>query len=89
MKPLAIVFDIDDTLLIPSDAPYKEHTVMPNEPIIKLLNLLHRTFAKAPTVILLTGRHERLRKITQEECIANSIFYDRLIMNQTDNPIQP
>lgn len=88
-KPNAIIFDIDDTLLIPSDKPYKEHTVKANEPLVKLLNSLHRTFAKAPTVILLTGRHERLRKITEEECIENNIFYERLVMNSTDNPIQP
>jgi len=88
IKPKAIIFDIDHTLLFPSDKPYKEHTVEGNTPLIALVSSLWRNTWNPTEVILLTGRHERLRKITEQECIANNIFYDELIMNSTNNPIQ-
>ena len=54
IKEKAVIFDIDDTLLIPSAAPHKKnHIVEPNNKLIELLMSLWRN-RTCPKVIIVT-----------------------------------
>jgi len=62
--PKAIIFDIDFTLLKPSDKPYKDHTV---EPIQKNIDMLNKMHEKGFKILIVTGRHTDLHDMTVKE----------------------
>lgn len=76
--PKAVIFDIDFTLLKPSDKPFKDHTVEPIQKNIDMLNMMHE---KGFKILIVTGRHNDLHDITTKELHDAGIKYDRLIMN--------
>jgi uncharacterized HAD superfamily protein len=79
-RPKTIICDIDGTLILHSN-PYN---IAKNESTPILLegtkDKLMEWEKKGYNLILLTGRKESLRKITEDQLSSSGIFYDQLIM---------
>ena len=77
-KPKTIICDIDGVLL--------EHLNLgvscqvSAEPLEGTLEKINEWDAKGYNIILITGRRESYRKITEEQLTSYGIFYDQLIM---------
>ena len=77
-KPKTIICDIDGVLL--------EHLNLGvscqvnAEPLEGTLEKVNEWDAKGYNIILITGRRESFRKVTEEQLKAYGLFYDQLIM---------
>lgn len=81
-KPDAIIFDCDGTLLDCDLPPWQPQAkITPRVNTISLLRLLWRQSPRHPKIIILTGRPERIRKLTETQLLNNGIFCDELLMN--------
>ena len=78
-RPKTIICDIDETILKHSGSLKNIHASTP-----KVLENVLDTFVewdnKGYNIILITGRRESLRKITEEHLAKCGIFYDQLVM---------
>lgn len=74
-RPKTIICDIDGTLI--------EHKCDINKPIILkgVLEKLKEWDKKDYNIILLTGRRESVRKLTEDSLRSLGIYYDKLIMD--------
>lgn len=81
--PKAVICDIDKTLaLLNGRDPYDASTCMedtPNEPVVLITRLCYRHGLQ---VILVTGREEQYREMTQAWLFQHLIPYDALFMKQ-------
>lgn len=81
-RPKTIICDIDGTLIKHhgnlSQQLLKEPELLPGT-----LEKLNEWDRKGYQIILLTGRKESMRKITEEYLSKMGIFYDKLIMGVT------
>jgi phosphoglycolate phosphatase-like HAD superfamily hydrolase len=78
MRPKTIILDIDGTLIKhygTSQTSVGEPKILPG--VIKKLN---EWDIKGYNIILMTGRRESLRQLTEEQLLKVGIFYDQLIM---------
>lgn len=79
-RPKTIICDIDGTLVkhgIPSTVATPKHKM---ELLPGTLAKLEEWEAKGYRIILLTGRKESMRKVTEKQLRDVGIFYDQLIM---------
>jgi uncharacterized HAD superfamily protein len=80
VRPKTIICDIDGTLIVhtnPSSvARNKSQTVL----LDGTEDVLRDWDRKGYNIILLTGRKESLRKVTEEQLAKAGIFYDQLVM---------
>ena len=79
-KPKTIICDIDGTLIIhtnPCNIAKNQNTAILLEGTEEKLKEWDK---KGYNIILLTGRKESLRKVTEEQLSNVGIFYDQLIM---------
>ena len=86
LRPKTIICDIDGTLVY----HYNPHAV--SKPTYKM-ELLEGTIEKllewerkGYNIILLTGRKESMRKVTEQQLSSVGIFYDQLIMGVGGGP---
>lgn len=80
IRPKTIICDIDGTLVkhgTPSAVATPKHKM---EILPGTLTKLEEWEAKGCRIILLTGRKESMRKITEKQLRDVGIFYDQLIM---------
>jgi len=79
MRPKTIICDIDGTLILHNHGPT---TMMKERPeLIKgTLQKLEEWDSKSYKIILLTGRKESMRKMTEKTLQSIGIIYDKLIM---------
>ena len=77
-KPKKIICDIDCVLLkhLNRGVSYQVST----EPLEGTLKKINEWDAKGYNIILITGRRESYRKVTEEQLKSYGIFYDQLIM---------
>ena len=77
-KPKTIICDIDGVLLkhLNRGVSYQVTT----EPLEGTLKKVNEWDAKGYNIILITGRRESFRKVTEEQLKAYGLFYDQLIM---------
>lgn len=85
-RPKTIICDIDGTLIIhnkPSEVAKNSYTPELLEGTIDKLNEWERN---GYNIILLTGRKESMRKITENQLSQLGIYYDQLIMGVGGGP---
>ena len=81
-KPYAYVFDIDGTLVWHKErGPFEYHKIPTDQPINGILRILHQLSAHN-YIILLTGRPERTRKLTEDWFKTNNVPFNCLIMKE-------
>ena len=82
-KPKAIIVDIDGTIaLMRGRGPYdtaKCMTDVPNEPVVDIV----KTFDQEHVIILVSGREDKFRSITEDWLKSYEIPYDHLFMRPT------
>lgn len=78
MKRNIYFFDLDDTLLLVDGPPHKGGTCKPNLPVQAFYQSV--AMDKYNDVYILTGRHERLRELTESQICR--LTYMGLYMNQ-------
>jgi len=80
IRPKTIICDIDGTLIVHTNPS----SVARNDAHPVLLQGTEEKFRewdkKGYNIILLTGRKESLRKVTEEQLAKVGIFYDQLVM---------
>ena len=79
-RPKTIICDIDGTLVIhtpPAVATLPSHKMTLLDDTISKISEWER---KGYNIILLTGRKESMRKVTEKQLRKIGIFYDQLIM---------
>lgn len=76
VKKIAYFFDLDNTLILTTGEPHKQHTSVGNPAIQEL----YKTLSKSPDadVFIITGRAERMRELTDDEICR--LVYRPLIM---------
>ena len=77
-KPKTIICDIDGVLLVHKNQGLTGQ--LNSEPLSGTVEKINEWDAKGYNIILITGRRESLRKITEEQLQSFGIFYDNLIM---------
>jgi len=77
-KPKTIICDIDGVLLVHKNQGLTGQ--LNSEPLGGTVEKINEWDAKGHNIILITGRRESLRKITEEQLQSFGIFYDNLIM---------
>lgn len=85
-RPKTIICDIDGTLVVhnkPSDAAKKSTELVLLEGTIDKLNEWERN---GYNIILLTGRKESMRYVTENQLSQLGIYYDQLIMGVGGGP---
>lgn len=85
-RPKTIICDIDGTLVLhnkPNDAAKISTELVLLEGTIDKLNEWER---KGCSIILLTGRKESMRKVTENQLSQLGIYYDQLIMGVGGGP---
>jgi ribonucleotide monophosphatase NagD (HAD superfamily) len=85
-RPKTIICDIDGTLVIhnkPSDAAKKSCRLMLLEGTLDKLNEWEKN---GYNIILLTGRKESMRQVTEKQLSKLGIYYDQLIMGVGGGP---
>lgn len=85
-RPKTIICDIDGTLIKhnkPSDVAKDSYLPELLEGTIDKLNEWERN---GYNIILLTGRKESMRKVTEKQLIQLGIYYDQLIMGVGGGP---
>lgn len=84
-KPWVVLCDIDGTIAkMTGRSPYDYSRIgedIPNEPIVKLLNLLR----ESNRIILMSGRPDSSRTDTMNWLKQHDIHYDSLFMRKTDD----
>ena len=85
-RPKTIICDIDGTLV----RHYDPHTVSKSTYKMELLEgtieKLLEWERKGYNIILLTGRKESMRKVTEQQLSIAGVFYDQLIMGVGGGP---
>jgi len=85
-RPKTIICDIDGTLV----RHYDPHTVSKSTYKMELLEgtieKLLEWERKGYNIILLTGRKESMRKVTEQQLSNAGVFYDQLIMGVGGGP---
>ena len=79
-RPKTIICDIDGTLVLhnkPSDAAKKSYELVLLDGTLDKLNEWERN---GYNIILLTGRKESMRQVTENQLSQLGIYYDQLIM---------
>ena len=79
-RPKTIICDIDGTLVKHSKPSTVANTVYRMELLPGTLAKLEEWEAKGYRIILLTGRKESMRRVTEKQLRDVGIFYDQLIM---------
>lgn len=78
MRPKTIILDIDGTLVKhygTSQTSVGDPKVLPG-----VIEKLNEWDMKGYNIILMTGRRESLRQLTEEQLLQVGVFYDQLIM---------
>lgn len=81
-RPKTIICDIDGTILKHHGNLTKQFTTPP-ELLPGTIEKLNEWDRKGHQIILLTGRKESMRKMTEEQLANLGIFYDKLVMGVT------
>jgi len=86
-RPKTIICDIDGTLIQHNDYP-SNVSKDTYKPILLDLTLekLNEWERKGYNIILLTGRKESMRKITEKQLTELGIYYDQLVMGVGGGP---
>ena len=79
MRPKTIFCDIDGTL-IKHKGNQTQQIVQTPELLPGSLEKINEWDKKGYQLILITGRRESLRKVTEKQLLSLGIFYDKLIM---------
>ena len=77
-KPKTIICDIDGVLLEHLNLGVSYQVSV--KPLEGTLEKINEWDAKGYNIILITGRRESFRKVTEEQLKSYGIFYDQLIM---------
>jgi len=79
-RPKTIICDIDGTLVIHNPPSTVTNPTYKMKLLPGTLSKLEEWEAKGYRIILLTGRKESMRKVTEKQLKNVGIFYDQLIM---------
>lgn len=79
-RPYTIFCDIDGTLVKHNPPSIAAHPETKLELLPETINKLNEWDSKGYNIILVTGRKESMREVTEKQLKEVGIFYDKLIM---------
>lgn len=81
----ALIFDIDGTLAIMGDrSPYDGAKVWLDTLNVDVCSVLRRHYAAGIKIIIVTGRDEIYRDVTEKWLLDNAVYHDELYMRPTE-----
>lgn len=86
IRPKTLFIDIDGTLVKHAPPASSAHIEYQPQILPGTLNKLMEWDAKGYNIILVTGRRESMRKVTENQLRGLGIFYDQLIMGIGGGP---
>lgn len=79
-RPTTVFLDIDGTLVEHAPPGQTSHPDFRPKPLSKTVAKMMEWDAKGYNIILVTGRRESMRAVTEDQLKSLGIFYDQLVM---------